>query len=185
MTYTITTPSTVEPLSVAEVKAALAIDSDITDFDSTIGSLIKAAREQAEHETGRVLMPQTLRLSLVDWPDDLVITKAPVRSVVSVQYFDGSTWQTLAAEAYVPWEDGLLWRIDPVASWPSLGSTPGHRVRVNFTAGYEDAASVPHSIKRWMIAQIGSWLKNVEAAGQKLELNPAIATLLDAERLYV
>ncbi len=173
------------PVSVASAKAALNIDAAITVWDSTISDLIKAAAEHAEHETGRSLMPQTLMLSLTDWPDELIIKKAPVRTVTSVSYFDGASWQTLSGSAWVAWQDGLLTRIDPVVSWPGLGTTPGHRVRVTFEAGYASDALVPAAIKRWIIAQVGSWLRNVESTSTNLEMNPSLASLLDGERLYV
>lgn len=184
MTYTVTTPATDLAVSVASAKAALNIDAEITIWDQTIQDLIKAGTEMAEHQTGRVLMTQSIRFSAVDWPTDLILLRAPVASVTSVKYHDGSAWQTIDPSAYVVWQDGLLTRIDPVSAWPSLGSVPGHRVRVDFVGGYASADLVPAAIKRWIIAQVGAWLKNPESTATKLEPNPAMAGMLDGERLY-
>ena len=183
MSYTVITPHVTEPLTLSEVKAALRVDG--TDLDNDLSMMQHAAREVAEHETGQLLMTQTVRLDLPDWPDDLVIERAPVQSVTSVQYWDGAAWQTISSGAYSLWRDGTLWRVDPVSSWPSLGSGVGPRVRVTFVAGYASSADVPAAIKRYIIAQAGAWLRNPEGLSTvKLEASPLLSHLIDGQRVY-
>lgn len=184
MSYTVITPPASEPLTLSEIKASLRVDG--TDLDNDLSMMQRAAREVAEHETGQLLMTQTVRLDLTDWPDDLVIERAPVQSVASVQYWDGSVWQTISSGSYSLWRDGTLWRVDPVSSWPSLGSGVGPRVRVTFVAGYASAADVPAAIKRYIIAQAGAWLRNPEGSAHPMTFgeNPFLAGLIDPYRVY-
>lgn len=185
MTYIITTAPTAEPVTLAEVKAGLRIDADITAFDTDLTMLIQSARELAEHETGRSLMSQTITLELDDWSDVLEINRAPVQSVSAIQYWDGASFQTFPSTGYSLYQDGLLWKVEPTAYWPVLGDRVGPRVKVVFVAGYQSAALVPATVKRWMIAQIGAWFRAPEATGSKLELSPLLAGLLDPVRLYL
>ena len=184
MSYTVITPPASEPLTLSEVKAALRVDGN--DLDPDLTAKAKSAREVAEHESGLLLMPQTVRLELASWPADLIIKRGPVRSVASVQYWDGSTWATVSSPDYVAWQDGTLWRVDPVSSWPTLGDRVGPRVRVNFEAGYADAASVPSCIKQFIVAVTGPWFVNPEGSAHPMTfgVNPFLSGLLDPVRVY-
>lgn len=185
MTYIITTAPVAEPVTLAEVKAGLRIDADITAFDYDLTMLIQSARELAEHETGRSLMPQTITLELDDWSDVLEINRAPVQSVSAIQYWDGAAWQTFSNTGYSLYQDGLLWKVEPTAYWPVLGDGAGPRVKVTFQAGYQTAELVPACVKRWIIAQVGAWFRSPEASGAKQEISPMLAGLLDPVRLYL
>lgn len=183
MTPIIVTPPASEPLSVAEIKAALGIDG--THHDSTLLLYAKAAREKAEHATSYLCMQQTIRLECESWPDDLLIRYSPVQSVSSVQYWDGAAWVTVSSADYVAWQDGTLWRVDPVSSWPSLGVKPGPRVRVTFVGGRASANEVPSCIKQFILAQTGSWFRNPESVtSDGLSVSPHFVGLLDPVRVY-
>lgn len=183
MTFTIITAPTSEPVTLAEVKLALKIDGD--ELDADLALHIQSAREQAEHETGLYLMPQAVRLDLIDWPADLLIKRAPVSAITSVQYWDGSGWQTVDDASYVFYPEGTMWRVDPDSAWPSLGSGRGPRVRVLFAAGFASAAAVPAVAKRFIIAQVGAWLSNPEATtADRMELSPLFSRMLDPIRIY-
>ena len=185
MTYIIAIPPVAEPVTLAEVKAGLRIDADITAFDSDLSLLIQSARELAEHETGRSLMIQTVRLELEDWSDVIEIRCAPVQSITSIQFWDGAAWQTFSNTGYSLYQDGLLWKVELTAYWPVLGDRAGPRVKVTFEAGYQTAELVPACVKRWIIAQVGVWFRSPEAAGAKLEISPLFSGLLDPVRLYL
>jgi len=179
MTYTTLTPATVEPVTLAECKLALRIDGTAQDAD--LQMLIQAARELAEHDTGTYLAQQTVRLSLVDW-EDAIRVRGPV-SNTAVSYWNGTAWTGLAGGQSVTYIDGTGWFVAPINSWPSLGDLPGPRVRLDLTVGYAPAF-VPACAKRFILAHVAAWLANVEAAGQKLEINPLHAALLDPLRTY-
>lgn len=182
MNYTTITPAGAEPVTLDELKLALRLDGNV--LDTELAMLLQSAREVAEHQTGLFLMPQVVRTTLTDWPADLVLDRGPVRSVAGVTYWDGATWAT-APTTYVLSQEGTQWRLDPATAWPSLGDMRGARVRLDLAVGYADAASVPAAVKRFIIAQVGAWLRHAEAAGPlDLKVSPFLAGLLDTVRIY-
>lgn len=165
-------PPAAEPLTLAEAKLHLRVDADITEDDGLIAALIIAARQQAEHRTGRALISQQWRLGLECFPDDsLELPKPKLLSVESITYLDGDgSRQTISAADYEVIADELLGRVVPAygKAWPtSIRSRPGC-VQVSYTCGYGAAADVPQSIKAWMLLAIATWYENRESltAGQ-------------------
>lgn len=61
-----TTPPSIEPITVEEAKAQMRVT--ISDDDSYIGSLIKAARAKLENETGRVFVSQKWLMVMDSFP---------------------------------------------------------------------------------------------------------------------
>ena len=93
----ITAPA-VEPISLAEVKAAARIDG--TEFDSQIAIIIPALRRMAEQQLCRRLITQTVELVLDEFPDDEIDLQLPnAQAITSVKYldFETGTETTLAA----------------------------------------------------------------------------------------
>jgi len=135
-----------EPITLSEAKAYLRVDG--TAEDTLIEGLIAAARAACENWTGRQLMQAGWRLTLDWWPAAISVPKPPLVSVDAVKYtaFDG-TEQTLAASKYkvAASEYG---EIRPAYSetWPDTRAEID-AVRVEFTAGYADADSVPDPLK--------------------------------------
>lgn len=182
MTYTILTPATVEPVTLAECKLALRIEDTASDAD--LQMLIQSARELAEHETSTYLAQQTVRLSLTDWPGpaEAIPVRGPVTGT-AITYWNGSAWTAVDAGQAVTYLDGTRWFVAPLNSWPALADRPGPRVRLDLTVGYAPLL-VPACAKRFVLAHVAAWMANVEAAGQKLEINPLHAGLLDPLRTY-
>ncbi|MGU3536717.1 head-tail connector protein [Methylobacterium sp. A54F] len=76
--------ATVEPVSLAEMRAYLRLDPDDGGAeDALIGSLIAAARARLEAETRRILAPGTFRLWLPERPRDgrLALPLSPLVAV--------------------------------------------------------------------------------------------------------
>lgn len=99
---TVVTPPAVEPLSVAEAKVYLRVDT--TADDGLIGVLIAAARQWVETFTRRALITQTLDqafASFMGLDNPLYLARAPLQSVTSITYLDqvGDT-QTLDPSNY-------------------------------------------------------------------------------------
>lgn len=177
-----------EPLTLAEAKLHCRVDGN--DDDARIAGFIIAARQQAEHETGRALVTQTWELVHDKFPEAFVLRKAPIQSVESVKYLDGATGtqQTLAPADYLLDKDSEPGYVVPAygKAWPATWPVP-NAVRVRYICGYGDAAAVPQAIKQWMLLGIGTLYDQGETfvTGQIGSIPDRFwAGLLDPYRLY-
>ena len=172
----------VEPVTMADFKAAARIDG--TEFDLLIPGAISAARQVAEHLTGRQLAARTVRLELSDWPHPCATLPVVPAEGAAVQYHDGTNWQTLPTSLYVlvPTDNGCSLQPTSAAVWPALGDVPGARVRADVST--TDAPCSP-AARTYVIAQAAHWLDNASASGdRRREPTPFLQHLLDAERVY-
>jgi uncharacterized phiE125 gp8 family phage protein len=183
----ITAPA-VEPLTLAEAKLHCRVDG--SDEDALITALIVAAREQAEHETGRALVTQTWELVHDAFPEAFVLRKAPIQSVTSLKYLDSTTSveQTLDPADYILDKDSEPGYVVPAygKAWPNTWQVP-NAVRVRYVCGYGLAAAVPVAIKQWMLLAIGTMYAQRETiiSGQAASLPDRFwSSLLDPYRLY-
>lgn len=187
MPLTLITAPTAEPVTLAEAKLHCRVDGSADD--ALIGTLIAAARSQAEHILGRSLMTQTWELVLDAFPDGgIELGMPPQQSIVSVKYLDTAGGEvTLGSTAYALDTDSLPgWLLpDADTGWPQAGAI-ANAVRVRFTAGYASADDVPDAIKQWILVNVGYWYANREAASdRKLEPLPYVAGLLDRYRVWI
>ena len=85
------TAPAVEPLTLAEAKAYLRVETP--DDDDLIAALIAGARIHVEAETRRALITQSWRLSRDAWPPDgrLSVLPAPLQTLTAVRVYDEST----------------------------------------------------------------------------------------------
>lgn len=165
MGLTLLTAPGEEPITLADAKAQLRVDH--TGDDPLITGLIATARQAAEARTGRALVTQKWRQTLDAWPIDGVIEldKPRLISVEAVSYLDSTgTRQTLDPAAYQAVTDTLIGTVQPAygTDWPACRETPGS-IRVDYTAGYGNAAAVPQPIKAWMLLAIATWYGQREA----------------------
>lgn len=138
----------VEPVSLAEAKAQCRIRHSLDDARLT--RLITSAREQAEARTRRALISQGWRQSSPASCGRIRLERWPVLAVTGVQV-DGQPLGLSACRV----------RLGDDAYVEPLGNWPGREVEVEFTAGYgSDAASVPASIRDWMLVQIADAYAN-------------------------
>jgi uncharacterized phiE125 gp8 family phage protein len=182
----ITAPAT-EPITLAEAKLHLRVDASATDEDALISALIVAARQDAEHETGRALITQTWELALDCFLSEIRLQKPPIASIVSVKYIDtAGVLQTLASSAYLLDAHSEPGRLTPAygTCWPA-NRVQANAVMIQYTAGYADAASVPQTIKNWMLMRIATLYAHREeyVAGQTIAALPFVDRLLDPYRI--
>jgi uncharacterized phiE125 gp8 family phage protein len=153
-TYISTTPPTAEPLTLAETKAHLRLDT--SDEDDFVTSLMTVAREHLERTTGLCLLTQGWRLALDSISEDGVIpiARGPVQAIESLTVYDE------AGEAsIVPLEGHVLDGISrPARLMLVQRIQPGRTVNgieIDFTAGFGDTATdVPDTLKRAMLTHI-------------------------------
>lgn len=156
---TVITPPATEPISLVEAKAHLRIENDVAIEDGLIQLLIQAAREQAEHETGRALITQTLQV-LEPATCSIRLCKPPFQAIASVVAIDWDGAETAIAEAnYRIDATGLL----PVLVIKEMPAGAFH-IRARYTTGYGDAgAAVPAAIRRWMLLHISTHYEHRES----------------------
>lgn len=177
-----------EPLDLATAKLHCRVDG--TDDDALITALIVAAREQAEHETGRALITQTCELVHDAFPEAFVLRKAPIQSLTSIKYLDAVT----GAEQSLNLSDTILDSASEPGyvvpaygkSWPATWPIP-NAVRCRYVCGYGAASDVPQAIKQWMLLATGTMYAQRETvmAGSNIAAIPDRfwAGLLDPYRL--
>lgn len=156
----------IEPVTLAEVRAQLKIDPDITGDDELLrDTYIPAAREAVEDYCAITLCETYYVLSLETFPvGRLVLPKGPVIQVVAVSYLANDGTRTDAE-----WDDsgGLddepPWLAAPFGTcWPS-GRITGGAVQIEYRAGYAGAGSpadssrVPKRAKQTILAICSRW----------------------------
>jgi uncharacterized phiE125 gp8 family phage protein len=148
-----------EPVTLAEAKDHLNIEESNTASDTRVTALITTARQMAERETKRQIVPKDLRLSLTGFPDEIWLPSGIVRAVTAITYRDsGGTWRTLSSSVYEVLTQFSPARVvlAPNQFWPSVG-TGAVVVRVDYTAGWADADAIPQTLKQAMLLMIGNW----------------------------
>ena len=152
----IITPPTVEPVSVAEVKAQLGITDNVTE--DILTRRITEARKWAENYTKRALISQTREIRWDHFIDEHQVPSA--LSIDSVKYIDID-----GNEVTVPSIDYVLDAYSDIAfvtpaynaTWPST-RTERNAVRILFKAGYgTKAEQVEPLIREAIILLVGHW----------------------------
>lgn len=160
-------------VTLIEAKAHLNILS--TDDDILIEFLIGVATEQAEEITNRQLMRATYEMTMEILPERFELKKPPLGAVEKIEYIsDGSdSYVLLDPSFYVV--DGT---VEPAVvvkhrdmSYPAISWMP-NAVRVTYSAGYADAASVPKSIKQWMLIRIATLYEHREEIVVGMSVTP-------------
>lgn len=163
-----------EPISLSELKLYLRVSTSAED--TLLNNLITAARIAAEHYLKLSLMPQSWRLSYDDYaPDEIKMRRGPVQSITSVKTFDRSgAATTLSSDVYY-----LNAAKDVLTIEATLVS---HRIEVEYSAGYADAASVPANIRQGIIQHAGYMY---ERRAESTEMPTASRNLYDLHRMVV
>ena len=178
------TPPATEPVTLAEAKLHLRVDT--SDEDALITRLIKSAREECEHYLQRSVPTQTLGLYLDAFPSkELRLPWGPAQSIASVQYVnEAGDLTTLPGSVYL-FDDTQL---EPVlrltwgSDWPTTRVQP-NAVIVTYVAGY--AAACPESIRNWILLRVGTLYRMREGDSDKPAARHEFADrLLDEWRVY-
>lgn len=185
--YKVIAPVAVEPVTIEEAKLHLRVD--VTDEDTLIGALITAAREFAEHYTGRAFAPQTLEMALDCFPvyeDDYIdLDMPPVATITTVKYTDAvGVEQTIPGSSYVLSLYGESRRLTPAYNvyWPTTRDIP-NAVRIRYVTGY---TTLPKAAKAGLLLLIGHLYENRQAVSTlSLEEIPMGArSLLDTIKIW-
>lgn len=150
MSLQLITPPAAEPVTLADVKAHLKIDT--ADEDALITTLITAARARAEWHTGRAFITQSWILRLDAWPQD-GIAEIPLPPLQAV------------SEIAVTAPDGVRTVLDLSHYFVDTAAEPGRivfdelqrrtrshdAVEIAFTAGYGTVSAVPAAVREGIL----------------------------------
>lgn len=168
----------VEPVSLAEVKQRLRITHN--DEDAVITALIESARAHVEVSTGLILMKQSWRINVNDWPEKGVIPLSfwPLLSVDKVTLYDDSGGSRILLPSLYQLKRQLrpatlCLQRSPLAS---IGLIKG--LEIDVTAGYSDKAEdVPAPLRQAILLIIDYWFEVRGIAGNSAELGIPLSAL--------
>lgn len=154
MSLSVTSAPSVEPISTAEAKEWLRVDSADTSQDNVIAILIKGVRQKVEDYLRRALITQTFSFEMSgdDMRSYIEIPRPPVQSITSLTTYDeasGSETTTVVTSTnYQLTEKTLL--VERNDGWDiNREDRAGTLV---YVAGYGDAGSdVPFDIRMAML----------------------------------
>ena len=164
MGLAVVTPPTEEPVSLAELKSHLRVDS--TDDNDYITALGKAGREWVESYCNRQLVTATYDYRIDRFTSEISLPLPALQSVTSVKYIDtdGAT-QTVAGATYeidTDQEPGCI-RLAYEKSWPDDRRSVKNAITIRFVAGYGAASAVPDQIKAAINLYVGHLYEHREA----------------------
>jgi len=180
MSAILTIPPALEPLSLLEAKAHLKVETIIDD--DLITRLIITARQQVESWIDKVLISQSWKIYLDNWPADGEI-RLPVCPIMQVDDLRTYSDEDIAAV------------VDPSHYYVDLAATPqrlilrGSRtwlkpgrpvngIEIEVTAGYGlDGDSVPAPLREAMLLLIAQWYENRQLECANASSSPVPTTL--------
>lgn len=192
-----TTPPAVEPVTLADAKQHLRVDTDADD--SYIVGLIAAAREWCEAYLDRTLIHTQWTMRLENFPaDEIELPRPPMATAagftdVSVVHTlsDGTT-ATLATNQYRVDRNSTPGELYPLyaGTWPADRREDENAVAVTWWAGYGPGpADVPATIRHAMLMLVGHWYDGARQAAVSSGAVPqdvpfGVRSLLDTQRHY-
>lgn len=170
-------PPETSPVTLAEAKAHLQVESD--EEDSEIQGFLYGAVALIEESCWLQLITATWELTLDHFPDVIFAPRGPLQSA-TIQYVDGTgSSQTLSPSLYTVDSSSRPGRILPsyaATCWPS---TRCHinAITVAMVNGFGDSADdVPQPIKSAILILTGILYENRGACGESLP--PLIKSLM-------
>ncbi|MEN6375544.1 MAG: head-tail connector protein [Smithella sp.] len=184
----------IEPVSLAEIKKHLKIDTDIDDDDEMLTGIIAAARGHVENITRRALLSQTWEYCIQKWPESNFI-KLPygnLQSVTSVKWkaTDGTETTLTETTDYIVEKNGEgCGRIvlPYGGTWPSDTLYPSNPITIKYVCGWTTAAAIPYEIKAAFKLICTDLYVNREGktlSNQSYQENEAVQALLASYRLW-
>jgi uncharacterized phiE125 gp8 family phage protein len=184
MPLTLLTGPVAEPVTLADMKAHLRVET--SDEDDLIAALVQSARLHVEARTRRALNVQTWRLHLDQWPDHTIISVrlAPLRAVTAARLYNEAGVATTLPPSLFQVLGGAPGRLLVGAvPWPSRAAGG---IEIDIEAGYGPAAAdVPQALRHAIRMLAAYWFENrALAPGVATEtLPPGLDGLLAPFRL--
>lgn len=161
----VTEPAT-EPITTAEAKTHLRVDSSTED--AYVDTLITTARKSIEAFTSRALITQTWDLwwDLLPSLRAITIPKPPLQSVTHFKYHDEADVESVfgSINYFVDTTNHQGGRVSLVSNsvWPTATLRYANAFVCRFVAGYGSASSVPMDIRHACKLLVAHWFENRE-----------------------
>jgi uncharacterized phiE125 gp8 family phage protein len=188
MALIMTSSPAIEPVTLAEAKLHLRVDS--ATEDALISSLILTSRLHVETALDLALITQSWSYFIDRWPADPVITLPvrPVQSITAIRlYADDGTYETIAPARYTL--DGASTPARLIRRDASTFQKPkriANGIEIAFTAGYGNtAADVPAPIRHSILLLVAHWYEHreiVDAEPSAVRIPSLVSTLLTPYR---
>ena len=186
--------STVEPISLAEMKIHLRMEStDSTSEDSLIRSYITASRKEAENITKRAIVSSTWQLIVDDFSHSTVAIELPRPPLsteaanVSITYVKDTTagdTTTIGTTVYTVDPDREPGRVYPTYNneWPDDVRDQRKAVTIQYISGYSaDTTSTPcpEGLKTWIKLRTAVYYENRESVVEGIVVSNLRRNLVD------
>ena len=180
MILTLVSETTLEPVTVDEVKTYMRIEStDSTSEDSMIGTFITVARRQAENITKRALIIQTRQVIIDDFANTSAVIELPrpplssSASDVTITYVKDTTvgdTTTIGSTVFTVDNDSEPGRIYPAFNneWPTPRDQK-NAITIQYVTGYS-TATIPESITNWIKMRVLDMYENRESFSSSISL---------------
>lgn len=173
------------PVSLADMKLHLKLESDETDDDTLISTLLGAATNYCQEFQHRAYITQTRILYFDRFPLMFSVPYPPLISA-SIVYIDTSgVERTLATDQYRVDTGNQPGRITEAfnVTWPATRDIT-NAVVLTYSAGYGEAVDVPNEVKAAIKLLVAHWYEHRESVSDiTIQILPqAVEALLWPER---
>jgi uncharacterized phiE125 gp8 family phage protein len=192
-----------EPVTLADAKEYLKVESAETADDNLITDIIKVARNWCEAFTARALITQTWKLSLDAFPGvdlnhnpraQITLPKGNTLSVTAFTYVDGDgVAQDMVGVSPLPYalsteadSGGIL---EPAygEAWPGIQDVMD-AIQITYTAGYgPNASDMPEQLRmavKWKMADLYDNRGDADISGAKANVAESLARPYRLERIF-
>ncbi len=170
MTAALITAPALEPVTLADAKAHLRLDSG--DDDALITAAIAAARVHVEALTRRLLIEQGWRVYLDQWPRKRIVRliPTPLISVDAVTVYDADGNPTVvAADDYEVDTVAVPGRLVLSGSAPVVVGKAVNGIEIDLTAGYgPSSVDVPAPLRQAIMMLVAHWYEHRGAVGHDM-----------------
>ena len=186
MALVLTAGPTAEPISIAEAKAHLRIDTNAEDI--LIGSLILTSRLHIEAALGLALITQSWQLTLDAFPagNALPLPLHPISAVTAISITGSDATVATLPTAATLFDTGPPARIVRTGpSWPII-TAAANAIAISFTAGFGPTPSdIPAPIRQAMLLLVAHWYEHrdpIEIGEPDTAIPKAVSELLKPYR---
>jgi uncharacterized phiE125 gp8 family phage protein len=166
-----------EPISVADLKAHLRLDS--TAEDAALASFITTARLQIEVALSLALITQHWTWTFDQWPAraSIELPISPVQSILSFNVRRSDGLMSVPPSATILDGDGIAARLITKEGWPTP-AVPAQGIAIAFAAGYgTTAADVPAPLRHAVLLLASHWYGHRDTAATCGSLAPSSAAV--------